>query len=254
MMLRGLTLWGLAALLSLGIPTTIIFVWDHSWWTLILFVVWTFAVCSSLLVLERRRHQEQCDRMLNYAQVSAIRTMSHHRHDWLNELQIMYGYLRLNKLDKAVEIVDRIRVRMDYDSKLSQIGLPELSTFFLSFRTVCDNMRLEVEVQNGLYLDQLPIPGDKLSKTIIGLVNIIRYRAMNTMSSDIDNVLKLSMMKSDAGLKLVMVYEGELAAADGVHLELLKCLQGLGDLDTADEQAEKVQYERMMVIHFPLPA
>jgi stage 0 sporulation protein B (sporulation initiation phosphotransferase) len=253
MMLRGLTLWGLAALLSLAIPATIIMVWDRPWWSLVLFVLWAAAVGAILLALERRKHQEHCDRLLNHVQVSAIRTLSHHRHDWMNELQIMYGYLRLNKLDKAVDVVDRIRVRMDEDSKLSQIGIPELATFFLSFRTVCDTMRLEVGIQEGLHLDRLPYPSDKLSRTVIGLVNIIRYRSRNPLNGD-ENVLKLFLNQSEAGLKLTMAYEGELAAADSVELEMEKCLVGLGRLDTADERAEKVHNERIMVIHFPLPA
>jgi stage 0 sporulation protein B (sporulation initiation phosphotransferase) len=254
MMLRGLTLWGLAALLSLAIPTATIFVWDHSWYTLFLFVVWTFGVVALLLTLERRKHREQCDRLLTHAQVSAIRTLSHHRHDWMNELQILYGYLRLNKLDKAVDIVDRIRVRMDEDSKVSQLGIPELATFFLSFRTVCDSMRLEVEIENGLYLDRLPFPTDKLSRTVMGLVNIIRYRAINSIGGEQDNVLRLFMRHSDNGMSITMAYEGELAAADSVRLELEKCLEGLGKLDSVDELTEKMKEKRTIVVHFPLPA
>lgn len=252
MMLRGLTLWGLAALLSLAIPTAAVFVWDQAWWTLILFVVWTFAVGAILLVMEKRKHQEHCDRLLTHAQLLSIRTLSHHRHDWMNELQILYGYLRLNKHDKAVDVVDRIRVRMDHDSRLSQIGIPELTTFLLSFRTVCDTMRLEVEIQEGLHLDRLPYHADKLSRAVIGLVNIIRYRAVNPMGGE--NVLKLYMYQSEAGLKLKMTYAGELAAADSVRLELEKCLKDLGQLDTGDEPAEKTQISRTMVVHFPLPA
>ncbi|WP_373228527.1 Spo0B domain-containing protein [Cohnella sp.] len=251
-MLRGLTLWGLAALVSLAIPTMGVFVWHRSWWPLILFVTWTFAVGIALLTMEKRKHREHCDRLVSHAQLSSIRTLSHHRHDWMNELQILYGYLRLHKLDKAVDVVDRIRVRMDHDSKLSQIGIPELTTFLMSFRTVCDTMRLEVEVQDGLQLDRLPYPAEKLSKIVIGLVNIIRYRAANPMGGE--NVLKLFMHQSDAGLKLTMIYEGELAAADSVRSELEQCVQDLGQLDTGDEQAEKTQNTRTMVVHFPLPA
>ncbi|MCD9022703.1 Spo0B domain-containing protein [Cohnella silvisoli] len=252
MMFRKMTLTALAAILSLAIPAVTVFIWHRYWWPLILFVLWTFVVCVIVWGMERRKHREHCDRLLAHAQLSAIRTLSHHRHDWMNELQILYGYLRLNKLDKAVDVVDRIRVRMDHDSKLSQIGIPELASFLLSFRTVCDTMRLDVDMQDGLHLDRLPYEAEKLSRAVIGLVNVFRFRAVSSISGE--NVLKLKLSCAEGGLKIVMAYEGELAAADSVIVELEKCLEGIGLLDQVDEPAEKTRQARTMVIHFPLPA
>jgi len=203
-------------------------------------------------MMERRKHQEQCDRLLTHAQLSAIRTLSHHRHDWMNELQILYGYLRLNKHDKAVDVVDRIRLRMDQDSKISQIGIPELATFMLSFRTVCDTMRLDVEIQDGLSLDRLSIAAEELSKSVIGLINVIRFRAVSPLNGD--NVLKLNLSQAEDTLKIVMVYEGELAAADSVSADLEKCLEGKGQLNQGDEPTDHSQHARKMVVHFPLSA
>lgn len=203
--------------------------------------------------LERRMHREHCERLIENAQLSAIRTLSHHRHDWMNELQILYGYLRLNKLDKAVDVVDRIRVRMEHDSKLSQIGIPELATFLLSFRTVCDTMRLEVDIQDGLHLDRLPYKAEELSKAVIGLVNAIRFRAVSSMNGE--NVLKLALRHGvEGGLKIEMAFEGELAAVDSVTDELEKCLDGIGQLDQGEELAGNPHHSRTVVIHFPLQA
>jgi stage 0 sporulation protein B (sporulation initiation phosphotransferase) len=253
MMFRKMTLWGLAALLSLAIPAAAVFVWHRSWWSLVLFASWMLAAGAFLWGLERRKHREHCDRLIEHAQLSSIRTLSHHRHDWMNELQILYGYLRLNKIDKAVDVVDRIRVRMEHDSKLSQIGIPELATYLLSFRTVCDTMRLEVDIQDGLHLDRLPYEAEELSKAVIGLVNAIRFRAVNSMIGE--NILKLTLRHGgDGGLKIEMAYEGELAATDSVMDELEKCLEGIGQLDQGEELAGNPRLARTMVIHFPLQA
>jgi stage 0 sporulation protein B (sporulation initiation phosphotransferase) len=203
--------------------------------------------------MERRRHREHCDWLIGHSQLSSIRTLSHHRHDWMNELQILYGYLRLNKIDKAVEVVDRIRIRMEHDSRLSQIGIPDLATFLLSFRTVCDTMRLEVDIQDGLHLDRLPYEAEELSKAVIGLVNVIRFRAVSSMNGE--NVLKLILRHgNDGGLKIEMVYDGELAAADSVRDELEKSLEGIGQLDQGEEPAGNPRHTRTLVIHFPLLA
>jgi stage 0 sporulation protein B (sporulation initiation phosphotransferase) len=219
---------------------------------LVLFVLWTIAVVAAVWFAQKRQYRKRNDRLLTHAQLSAIRTLSHHRHDWMNELQILYGYLRLNKLDKAVAVVDRIRIRMDHDSKLSQIGIPELATFLLSFRTICDTMRLDVDIQEGLHLDRLPYNNEKLSRAIIGMVNVFRVRAISPVGAE--NVLKLVLSHSELGLKLELIYEGELAAVDSVAAELAKCLNDVGRLDSEDEPTEKTQDVRKMVIHFPLPA
>ncbi|MFC4306173.1 Spo0B domain-containing protein [Cohnella boryungensis] len=252
MRIRKTTLWGAALAASLALPVAAVWIWHHSWWSLIVFVLWTIALSFAMVAWQRRRHRERCDKLLTHAQIATIRTLSHHRHDWMNELQILYGYLRLNKLDKAVDVVDRIRERMEQESRVSQLGHPELAAYLISFRTVCDTMRLEVEVQEGLYLDKLPLEADRLSRTIIGLVNVIRFRASVPLAGE--NVLKLALSREDVRLIMVMQYSGELAAAGSITEELEKCLADAGQMAQGIEPAEQSHNERTMVIHFPLSA
>jgi len=251
-MWRKLARWGpAAAAASLAFPMAAVWIWHRSWWPFVLFACWTAATVAGIVVWQNRWHRERCEKLLTHAQLSTIRTLSHHRHDWMNELQILYGYLRLNKLDKAVDVVDRIRVRMDRDSKLSQIGYPELAAYFLSFRTICDSMRLEVDVQDGLQLDKLSLEADKLSRAIIGAVNVFRFRASIPLNGE--NVLVLKMSKEDGRLEIVLRYNGELAAAGSVEEELRKCLDGAGQVTEGIEPAAD-PHERTMVIHVPLSA
>ncbi|XID93618.1 Spo0B domain-containing protein [Paenibacillaceae bacterium WGS1546] len=252
-MMRRITLWApAAAAASLALPIAAIGYWPGSWWPIIAFISWTLAVCVFIGLWQRRRHRTQCEKLLAHAQLSTIRTLSHHRHDWMNELQIVYGYLRLGKLDKAIAVVDRIRTRMDQESRISQLGDPELSAYLLSFRTICDTMRLEVEVEEGLQLDKLPAEGERLSRTIIALVNVIRFRAAVPFGGE--NVLTISLSREEEGLRVVMRYSGELAAAGSVTDELEKILDGVGQLAHGNEPAEPSQQARTMVIHFPLSA
>ncbi|WP_052476430.1 Spo0B domain-containing protein [Cohnella kolymensis] len=252
MILRNMTRLEIMLMLSLTIPVTLVLLWPQQRWPLMLMIVWLLGLGLNVWVMQRRKHRKHCEYLLKHAQMSAIRTLSHHRHDWMNEMQILYGYLRLNKLDKAVDVMDRIRERMEHDSKISQIGTPELATFLLSFRTVCDAMRLDVKVQDGLTLDRFPYDADKLSRAVMALINVIRFRAVTNLQHD--NVLTLSFYELNGGLTLEMSYEGELAAADSVQFELRKCVEGLGDIAVREEPAERPLQERTMVIRFPLQA
>jgi stage 0 sporulation protein B (sporulation initiation phosphotransferase) len=195
-----------------------------------------------------RRHS----RMLEHARQSAIHTLSHHRHDWMNDLQILYGYLRLKKPDKAVEIVDRIRERMENDSRISQLGSAELSTFLLSFRTMCDNMRLEFKVTDGLHLDRLPVDMDKLTGVLIAIINAVRYRAVTPVTGE--NLLRLTLFRTNEALSLELVFEGELAAGGSLAVELENLLGGWGQLtEDASEGLSQGPYRKVLVT-FPMTA
>ncbi|WFD11526.1 Spo0B domain-containing protein [Tepidibacter hydrothermalis] len=48
------------------------------------------------------------------------------RHDYLNEIQIIFGYIKLNKIDEAVEYINKIRNEASVSSKLSNLSCIEL--------------------------------------------------------------------------------------------------------------------------------
>ncbi|MBO9598097.1 MAG: Spo0B domain-containing protein [Cohnella sp.] len=245
-----MTPMNIVAASSLALPIAAIFVWSGSWWPPVLFVLWGLAIGAYWAMSASRRHDERFDRMLDHAHASAIQTLSHHRHDWMNELQVLYGYLRLNKPDKAVDVVDRIRVRMEHDSRLSHIGNPKLSIYFLSFRTMCDSMRLEVVTEEGLQLGRTPDEADRIARAVIGMINVIRVRA--THASGDDKVLTVGLSKSESGYRIDLNVTGELAAEGSITAELTQCLDGIGQL--ADRPAETQANARTMSVHIPLPA
>ncbi len=251
--MRGRTIspWEIAAVLSLALPVAGLFVWTGAAWPAAVLAVWVAATSAALWAGASRRRRERYERLLGRAHESVIRTLSHHRHDWMNEMQVLYGYLRLNKPDKAVAVVDRIRTRMEHDSRLSHFGNPKLSVYLLSFRTTCDAMRLDVEVEDGLQLDDGSYDAERLAQAVIGMINAIRVRATSAYGSD--NVLKLVFSRSAEGLRIDLVYTGELAAADSVDAELARCLDGIGHLET-EQPADGRTEARKIVARFPLPA
>ncbi|MBB6674252.1 Spo0B domain-containing protein [Cohnella nanjingensis] len=220
------TLWRLGAAISLLAPAACVFAWRDQVWPLALFVLWTAAAGGAWLAAERRAERAKTERMLARAQRSAIETLSHHRHDWMNELQILYGYLRLQKLDKAVAIVDRIRERMDQDSRISRLGSAELASYVLSFRTMCDTLRLDVSVEDGVQLDKEDPLAEAFAQSVIGLINAFRFRAVASYGEQ--NVLALRISGGAEALRVEAAYQGELAAEDSLAQDVTKVLDGRG--------------------------
>jgi stage 0 sporulation protein B (sporulation initiation phosphotransferase) len=243
---------GVGAFVSLLLPAAAVYTWRGTWWPLVLFVGWTVAAAALYVHADRRKFREQNIRMLEHARQSAIRTLSHHRHDWMNDLQILYGYLRLKKPDKAVEIVDRIRERMENDSKISGLGSAELSTFLLSFRTLCDHVRLDFKVAEGLQLDRMPFDVEKLSGVLIGIINAVRYRAVSPASGE--NLLHITLFQNNGALCLELVFEGELAAGSSLAEDLEKLVAGLGQLTEEEQRGIREGPSRKVLVTFALTA
>jgi stage 0 sporulation protein B (sporulation initiation phosphotransferase) len=241
----------IAAGLSFAVPlATVIGFWD-AWWSHLIFVAWTIGAGALVVRHERAKARIKAERALVDSRKDAILTLSHHRHDWMNELQLVYGYLRLQKADKAIGVVDRIRERMSHDSKVSQLGNTELVTYLLSFRAMCDTMRLDIEVEDGLQLEKLFPGSDHLTEAIIGLVDAFRWRAVRPMGNP--NALRLTFERTEQNLVIRLIYEGELAALGSLKDEAASLIDGLGKL-TTEEGAEGDDGLAEMVVCIPLTA
>lgn len=48
------------------------------------------------------------------------------RHDFLNEIQIIYGYIKLNKIDKAIDYINQVSKDAKICSKISNLSCIEL--------------------------------------------------------------------------------------------------------------------------------
>lgn len=243
--------WTISAAVSLLIPAAAIFVWRERWWPLALFVVWTAAVGAFVVLAERRFEQQHRDRMIERMHLTALETLSHHRHDWMNEMQILYGYLRLGKPDKAVAVVERIRARMERDSRISRLGVPRLASYLLSFPAVCDTIRLEVEVEEGFGVRGVGPRADRLTTAVIGLVNAVRIRAATSIEEE--NVLQLHFHSDERTVTLDMTYEGRLAAMDGLRADIERLLDGCGYLTEMETERdeEPTSAGSRLVVAFP---
>lgn len=241
--------WAVSAGVSLLIPSAGIFVWRQQWWPPVIFVLWTAAAAAAVVLAERRFERQRHDRLIERMHESALETLSHHRHDWMNEVQILYGYLRLGKPDKAVAVVERIRARMERDGRISRLGIPKLAAFLLSFRTACDTLRLEIEVEEGFVVRGGGAYAERFTSAVIGLVNAVRVRSGG--SAEEENVLKLRFLSDERKVTLEMTYEGRLTAMDGLEAEIERLLGGFGHVAETDRPPQEPAERRRLEVAFP---
>ncbi|WP_019908994.1 Spo0B domain-containing protein [Paenibacillus sp. HW567] len=195
-----------AVMLSVLLPLGLVY-WHTSLFTCLLLGVWVAAVLAFSFVYNRRHYEEELCLQEKTLQQAANRTLNHHRHDWMNDLQVLYGYIQLGKPDKSLECVGRIKERIALDSRISKLGIPSLVFYLQSFRTFRSSLELEVQVEEGLQLeDKLsPETGDELTSVIMQTVRAYQYSGLAPQG----DTRKLRLGFSQDGGDILISFESE---------------------------------------------
>jgi stage 0 sporulation protein B (sporulation initiation phosphotransferase) len=75
-----------------------------------------------------------------------VSLLRHARHDWLNKIQLIKGNLSLNHIDRANDIIDELVMEARHEAKLSNLRMPLLAEYLLTFNWDRHMYRLETEV------------------------------------------------------------------------------------------------------------
>lgn len=77
---------------------------------------------------------------------STLEALKFIRHDWLNKIQLIKGNLSLNRMDRVNEIIDEIVTEARNESLLSNLNIPELAIFLISYNWENFMIQLNYEV------------------------------------------------------------------------------------------------------------
>lgn len=204
--------WGMVRALALGtvvIPVLLLILFrDFIWWGILLFVLWV----TAMILLNDWSIRQERQALQKAEQERAIRTLNHHRHDWMNDLQIISGYMQLKRYDKLSFSLDRIKERMLHESKISKLGVPSLVLFFQSFRAECSHIHLDIDIMDDVNLGNIPlkISDDALSECVQGVVQ--SYVAFGEQDFGEPQHLNICFTLEQQQLCIRFSYEGEVNA------------------------------------------
>ncbi|MBT2290491.1 Spo0B domain-containing protein [Paenibacillus albidus] len=195
-----------AVMVSVSLPLGLVY-WCTNLFTCLLLGVWVAAVLAFSLIYNRRHFEKELRIQEKSLQQAAIRTLNHHRHDWMNDLQVLYGYIQLGKPDKSVQCVERIKERIALDSRIAKLGIPSLVFYIQSFRTYATNLELDVQVEEGLQLEDKLTPemGNELTSVIMQTVRTYQYSGLGSPG----DTRKLRLGFSQDGGDILISFEGE---------------------------------------------
>ncbi|NIK75957.1 hypothetical protein FHS15_001064 [Paenibacillus castaneae] len=190
------------------VPCAAVLIWPSKVWLIAIFLVWLIAAAIYWILTERKEHAQRTDRTIQSLQTASIRTLNHHRHDWMNDLQVVFGYIRLKKLDKAAEYVEKISERMQAESNISKLGVPSLISYIQSFRTISNTLELQVVIKGAIHLNEITAEANQIADSLIHTINAYRFAVKPSYGNAA--VLTLELSRDDEALYAAFYYEGEL--------------------------------------------
>ncbi|UVI28110.1 Spo0B domain-containing protein [Paenibacillus spongiae] len=200
---------------SVLLPAAGVLVWRSELWLLAVFVGWVAAAAAIWIWCERQEQSNRTTRMAHAMQTAAIRTLNHHRHDWMNDLQVLYGYIRMGKTDKAVQCVEQIRERMATESKIAKLGVPSLVTYIQSFRTLTNSLLLDVDIEGELNLSELPLDGERVSNAIVDMINVYRFAVKPGLGEAAKLIVEFDL--DEKRLYVTFLFDGEIGDMEEWH-------------------------------------
>jgi hypothetical protein len=212
-------------------------------WAMRLLLGIVIGVCVFFIVYIREReiglrHRLELDRAQAAQEEKMIGVLSHARHQWMNELQLLYGYLQLKKWDKLKPAMERIKAKALQESYVSRLGVAELATFLLTFESGGKSMTLDVELSEEVNLRKLGLEADRLADCFRHLVASFDAHALAT--ADGSNGLSVEITRLERELAVEFVFSGSYDK-DALQLAVERILQRYADAveleeDEYDEQ------------------
>jgi stage 0 sporulation protein B (sporulation initiation phosphotransferase) len=135
-----------------------------------------------------------------------IELISHYRHDWMNDIQLLFGYVSLKKYDKLDDCMDKIRSKVLQESSIAKLGIPSLVAFFVSFRLYYNALALELEMEEDINLASLPLDQEKVSRLVQMTVKL--FHSLAVPSYDEPNVLSVQFDMEKEALLFDLIYQG----------------------------------------------
>ncbi|GAA0601561.1 hypothetical protein GCM10009001_17940 [Virgibacillus siamensis] len=78
-----------------------------------------------------------------------VNILRHYRHDLMNHLQIVQGYLSMDKPEKAKSKMEKLMKLLEEEHKLVNLNLPKFALCLLQFNTNYQNFRLEYQIHTN---------------------------------------------------------------------------------------------------------
>lgn len=158
----------------------------------------------------------------------AIEAFSHHRHDWMNDLQLLYGYIQMGNRERVIENIERIKEQMVAESRVAKLGIPKLVFYLQTFKAVQRDMQLELEIEDGISLAARLTPQQCEELTRVMQQTISAYAQHGGSSWGESPTLLIMIRSEEQELECIFEPDEHYPDTEGLWLDVQVSIQSTG--------------------------
>lgn len=146
----------------------------------------------------------------------SVEQMRLQRHDFMNYLQVVYGYIQLNKPEEAIKYIKQINTKMTLLSMVFNLECPDLSVLLQDYINFCAKYGIDVEFNNKLEcIDQ-----DVVSKNISGIKHsfpAIKEKTLQSFQSE-KTKFYIFLKGEPDNFKIIFTKREDIGSLEGYNL------------------------------------
>lgn len=182
--------------------------------TVLIFVFSTHNVITALCMIcigtiiyvyyyyEKKSIQEHYNEQLHQKEQDQLNMLSVQRHDAMNDVQVLLGYLRLDKKDKCIEYVEKIKKRAHSQSVIAKLNDYQLVNYINNLKTCNFTVEFDIEILS----DNLKWKNE-YSLFMIDVISCYEIYAVNSVHDE--QILSVYIAVNDE-IYIQFEYTGEL--------------------------------------------
>lgn len=117
-----------------------------------------------------------------------IACMNIKRHDWLNHIQVMKGYLSLNKHDRLQSYLNHVLNEVEQESCICHLGYTPLSRYLLTHNMLAKDILLDIHIMHGLKVEN-----DRQGERLLNTIKEVEHFLHHTCGTLLGEPLKIGI-------------------------------------------------------------
>ncbi|MFS1513862.1 Spo0B domain-containing protein [Chengkuizengella sp. SCS-71B] len=179
-----------------------IFITSNGWLSRILIMITVILIIFHFFVRKKQKSSER-DQSVS----ETLSFIHHYQHDLMNELQLIFGYIKLKKFDKLIFIVEKLKESIQQERNIAKLNTPFLEFVLLKMKTNCKSYQFKVE-QSLNYPEKFTNQLNDHVFLLIELLNLFESYAKNT--NDSDNELMVDFFEEQEKLHVAFEFVGKM--------------------------------------------
>ncbi len=211
---------------------------QHIWWVFLLISILELGIIIWLW-LKNKNDTNLSDNE------NIVRLMKIYRHDWLNHIQVILGYVSMKKCEKIKEYIDRVYETVKQESDISNFKDKDLAAFLYLLPVHYPKLDIQLEVEENINETMKMANGKWILSYLKAFIDLLAFSQEN---QDQIYPLYLTITHNTHDIMVTIEYEGDVSSV------IFKINQ-LGERLTEEKGYFSIDLhtinELIMDIHFP---